>query len=104
MCIRDRINSWQHNDPTRQGLNEQSRLLLAVIFDGIVGSVLGLQLSEVDDSNGQTLDQLMQLVLDLRSDARAHKDWTTSDKIRDRLDEINIQVKDGKEGATWGFK
>jgi cysteinyl-tRNA synthetase len=48
------------------------------------------------------VDGLMNLILDMRAQARAQKDWAASDKIRDTLAEIGIQVKDGKEGVTWG--
>jgi cysteinyl-tRNA synthetase len=43
----------------------------------------------------------MALVLELRQKARANRDFATSDLIRDRLKAAGIQVKDGKEGATW---
>ena len=51
----------------------------------------------------ESLDGVMQLVLDLRQQARANKDWTTSDKIRDALAKENILVKDGKEGSSWSL-
>ena len=54
--------------------------------------------SAADDT---TLDGLMGLILDLRAGARANKDWTVSDKIRDALVNAGIAVKDGKEGTTW---
>ena len=47
------------------------------------------------------MDKVMELVLDLRQDARANKNWGVSDKIRAALAEANITVKDGKEGSTW---
>lgn len=43
----------------------------------------------------------MRLILDMRQAARTNKDWGTSDKIRDVLKELDIVVKDGKDGATW---
>jgi cysteinyl-tRNA synthetase len=43
----------------------------------------------------------MDLVLELRQEAREKKDWSTSDKIRDGLAAAGIVVKDGKEGTTW---
>jgi cysteinyl-tRNA synthetase len=43
----------------------------------------------------------MGLVLTLRKDARDKKDFSTSDKIRDELLKLSIQVKDGKDGTTW---
>ncbi len=47
------------------------------------------------------IDGLMDLILELRHDARANKDWGTSDKIRDSLNALKIMVKDSKEGSTW---
>jgi cysteinyl-tRNA synthetase len=43
----------------------------------------------------------MELILDIRAQARTQKDWATSDKIRDALATVGIAVKDGKEGASW---
>jgi cysteinyl-tRNA synthetase len=50
------------------------------------------------------LDGLMQFIIELRQNARTQKDWTTSDKIRDTLNAIEIELKDGKEGTKWGLK
>ena len=44
----------------------------------------------------------MELVLEMRQQAREEKNWGISDLIRDRLQEAGITVKDGKEGASWG--
>ena len=41
------------------------------------------------------------MVLDLRAKAKAAKDWTTSDRIRDELAAAGFEVKDTKDGATW---
>jgi cysteinyl-tRNA synthetase len=61
--------------------------------------VLGLQ-KEAAGSESR-LAPVMDLVLDLRGQARTNKDWTTSDQIRDGLANAGIVVKDGKEGTTW---
>ena len=45
--------------------------------------------------------ELMKVILELRKDVRARKDFAASDKIRDELLKIGIQVKDGKDGVTW---
>ncbi|MDG1330851.1 MAG: cysteine--tRNA ligase [Crocinitomicaceae bacterium] len=64
-----------------------------------VVNVLGLKQTS---SQGETrLKPVMDLVLDLRSEARSNKDWGTSDKIRDGLAAAGIVVKDGKEGTSW---
>jgi cysteinyl-tRNA synthetase len=75
------------------------RDLLAKEMNGFIAGVLGLQPSE--ESNDSKLAPVMNLVLDLRQQARSNKDWTTSDKIRDGLAAAGIVVKDGKEGTTW---
>jgi cysteinyl-tRNA synthetase len=64
-----------------------------------VYDVLGLQ-KEAAGSESR-LAPVMDLVLDLRGQARTNKDWTTSDQIRDGLAKAGIVVKDGKEGTTW---
>lgn len=50
------------------------------------------------------VDGLMQLIIDLRQQARENKDWPTSDKIRDVLQNLDIQIKDGKDETSWSFK
>lgn len=40
-------------------------------------------------------------MLDIRQEAKARKEWSTSDRIRDRLAEIGITVKDRKDGYDW---
>lgn len=61
--------------------------------------VLGLQINL--ETNHSRLQPVMDLVLELRQEAREKKDWSTSDKIRDGLAAAGILVKDGKEGTTW---
>ncbi len=72
-------------------------------FTYFVTDILGLQDETVAGRPDTHLmvDGLMQLLLDIRQDARKQKDWATSDKIRDALKNLNIVVKDGKEGSSW---
>ncbi len=49
----------------------------------------------------EAFGKVMDLVLDWRSMAKSNKDWTTSDRIRDALNEAGIEVKDTKDGVTW---
>lgn len=46
----------------------------------------------------------VDLVLEVRANAKAAKDWATSDLIRNRLAEIGFNVKDTKNGAEWSLK
>jgi cysteinyl-tRNA synthetase len=73
--------------------------LLSTEMHCFVSDVLGLAMTtEQDDSK---LDGVMELVLNLRQQARTNKDWTTSDQIRDGLAAVGIVVKDGKDGTSW---
>jgi cysteinyl-tRNA synthetase len=74
-------------------------------FEDLLFVILGLQdeSASVDDHMEQ-LRGLMELIIDMRQQARQNKDWTTSDKIRDALAAANIELKDGKEGTAWTIK
>lgn len=49
------------------------------------------------------LTPVLELLLEIRQNARNQKDWDTSDKIRDRLKQINIEIQDTHDGSTWKF-
>jgi cysteinyl-tRNA synthetase len=68
-------------------------------MNGFVFNVLGL--NELTSDDNSKLARVMDLVLELRQQARDIKDWTTSDKIRDGLAAAGIVVNDGKEGCSW---
>ena len=44
---------------------------------------------------------MVELLIGMRNNARDNKDWALSDKIRDELLALGIQLKDGKEGTTF---
>lgn len=64
-------------------------------------NVLGILESTNTNDNSEAMNYLMDLVLDIRKESRDNKDWATSDKIRDILNQAGIVVKDGKDGSTW---
>ena len=65
--------------------------------------VFGLQQS-VETSNGK-LNDVMQLLIDIRKEAKVKKDFVTSDKIRNQLNEMGILLKDEKGGEmSWGIE
>ncbi|MFP4471554.1 MAG: cysteine--tRNA ligase [Bacteroidales bacterium] len=79
--------------------------LLRETFNSFVFDILGLKAEEKAASGDDELTGgLMQLILDIRKQAKANKDWGTADKIRDDLTKLNIVVKDTKEGAVWNRK
>ena len=70
-------------------------------FKSVIHDVFGLRGEGESEADQERLDGVMKLVLELRQQARANKDWATADKIRDMLADVNITVKDGKDGSSW---
>jgi cysteinyl-tRNA synthetase len=71
-----------------------------------MAALLGIFLKPVPKStsnsdDGEILDGLMKLMLQLRAEARARRDFATSDAVRDGLASIGITLQDGKQGTTW---
>ena len=76
---------------------------LVDLFDNVVFGVLGLRDEETAEGGKamKTIDGLVNMVLEQRKAAKAAKDWATSDRIRDDLKALGIQIKDGKDGTEW---
>ncbi|HTZ55332.1 MAG TPA: cysteine--tRNA ligase [Candidatus Acidoferrum sp.] len=62
---------------------------------------LRAQLSDEVSLNGSSAEEAIAKVVDARSRARAAKDWAASDRLRDALAAVGIDVKDSKDGTTW---
>ena len=72
------------------------------LFDNIVFGVLGLRDEESEGGKAaQTIDGLVNMVLEQRKAAKAAKDWATSDRIRDDLKALGVLIKDTKDGTEW---
>jgi cysteinyl-tRNA synthetase len=52
----------------------------------------------------EVIDSLVRVVLDQRQDARARKDFTTADALRDGLDRIGIRIEDTASGVRWSLE
>ena len=76
---------------------------LKSIFNIFVNDILGLVATK--ESSGKDLtNEIMELVLQLRGNAKKNKDFNTADLIRDELDKVGIQIKDSREGSSWEVK
>ena len=82
---------------TEEALKTFKTTMKAFIFD-----VLGLEDVTASD-NSDKLSKVVELLIEMRNEARANKDWALSDKIRDELLEKGIQLKDGKDGTTFSL-
>jgi len=72
-----------------------------------LGSVLGFFQnleSRLQERKPDKMDDLIDLIVAYRSDARSRKDWAMSDRIRDDLAKLGIELKDTPQGCTWSFK
>ena len=88
----------------KASLTETDAAGLVRLFDDIVFGVLGLKDEEAGSGKlAVTVDGLVNMVLEQRNAAKAAKDWATSDRIRDDLKVLGIQIKDTKEGTTWNL-
>jgi cysteinyl-tRNA synthetase len=99
------INSYKDGKVEFMNFSVETMELLKKCFTDVLKNILGLKDDASSQGSGlyESLDGVMQLVLDLRQQARANKDWPTSDKIRDALAKENILVKDGKDGSSWSL-
>ena len=68
-----------------------------------MSTYLGLEEQQATEGSSNALDGVVNLLINLRNEARANKDFATSDKIRDELLEMGIQLKDGKDGTTFSI-
>lgn len=74
--------------------------LLKDSLNTYVYDVLGLYASD-NTNNNTKLEEVVNLLIEMRKTARANKDFAQSDLIRDQLAAIGIELKDGKEGTTF---
>jgi len=84
-----------------ESISPEDKSALQTILNGFIFDVLGLENKTVDGTDSDKLSGVVDLLIQLRKDARDNKDFATSDKIRDQLAEMGIQLKDGKEGTTF---
>ncbi|MFP7657074.1 cysteine--tRNA ligase [Chryseobacterium proteolyticum] len=77
-----------------EDLADLKSTLHAFIFD-----VLGLQ--PIEENNNEKLDQTLQVLIELRNQARKSKNFELSDQIRDKLLAEGIELKDGRDGTTY---
>lgn len=97
------INSHRDAKSEKSTLSNEILDVLRKAFEDFIYTIFGL-MDDLDvqgtGSNGY-LNGLMELIINLRQNARENKDWPTSDKIRDTLNELEIKLMDGKEGTSW---
>jgi cysteinyl-tRNA synthetase len=95
------INALNANKET---LNKKDLTKFASTFEFFIVDILGLKPITQKNIKDNNIEGVMKILLELRNKAKQNKDFITADMIRDELDKISIQIKDGREGTTWNMK
>lgn len=74
---------------------EHLNRIVSIYFRGILG------IQELLSGSSNHLDSVLQVLIDMRAQAKADKDFALSDLIRDKLKTSGIEIMDSKEGSTW---
>jgi len=98
--LSSKINSFNDNKIDIDLLSKSALDHLKKHFDTFLFDIFGLK-DDISSSGNGKMDGLMNLIIELRQQARENKDWPTSDKIRDGLKALHIKLKDGKQGTEW---
>jgi len=77
---------------------------LKILFHSFVFDIFGFKPENQNENNSNVLTEVVDLLMKLRAEAKANKDWATSDKIRNELAAIGFDIKDGKDGVSWELK
>jgi cysteinyl-tRNA synthetase len=85
----------------KESLTSEDIGLLRNMMHTFVFDILGLLPENDPQAGNQVISNLMNIILDLRGEARTNKDWATSDRLRDALAQAGVVIKDTKEGSTW---
>lgn len=87
----------------KETLNAADLDTLGKTMNAFVFDVLGLENEVAADANSDKLEGTVNLLITMRNEARANKNFALSDQIRDQLAVLGIQIKDGKEGTTFSL-
>lgn len=93
------INGLKNGQVELGRVRERTLRDLEKHFNTFIFDIFGLR-EEGESGEDGVLDGVMQLVIEIRKEAREKKDFAIADKIRDQLNELHIQLKDAKDGGT----
>ncbi len=84
---------------TAEDINALRKLYKLFVFE-----ILGLKQEDSAAGQEELTSSLVNILINLRKEARVRKDFATSDLIRNELSQLGIEVKDTKDGMEWSFK
>ena len=95
------VNLLKENTAT---ITAKDFLVFTTTINAFVFDVLGLEDEKSASDNTEKLDGVVNMLIEMRKQARDNKDFAMSDQIRDQLVALGIQLKDGKEGTTFSVQ
>ena len=84
-------------------LTTEDKETLQFLFTEIMDGVLGIVDEQSGSGSSVILNEVVGMILEMRKEAKAEKNFAKSDAIRQRLTEIGITIKDTKEGTEWSL-
>ena len=90
--------------PASQADIDALRSLFRTFLVDILGIIPDAGADDASEARIKPFEQAVDLLLEMRANAKAARDWATSDLIRDRLAAIGFDVKDTKNGFEWSLK
>ena len=88
----------------KEALSAADLQLFTKAMNAFIFDVLGLEDEKESDSNNDKLEGTVNMLIEMRKQARDNKNFALSDQIRDQLITLGIQLKDGKEGTTFSVQ
>ncbi|MBP6610185.1 MAG: cysteine--tRNA ligase [Paludibacter sp.] len=85
----------------KESINEADLIELKSVFALYIDQILGLKNETEASSGNEAYKKAIDLLLTMRMEAKANKDWATSDKIRNELTALGFEIKDTKDGFEW---
>ncbi|HYM95089.1 MAG TPA: DALR domain-containing protein, partial [Chitinophagaceae bacterium] len=96
------INSMKDKTIPVSALSRQTFELLQKQFKAFLEDILGMK--SIYD-NDEKLEKVLELLIHIRKEAKSKKDYATSDKIRNQLQQMGILLKDEKDGSiSWSIE
>ena len=85
----------------KETISEDDLNELKAVYQLYIVDLLGLKSEDQVAGTNEAYKKAIDLLLNMRMEAKQNKDWVTSDKIRNSLTEFGFEIKDTKEGFEW---
>lgn len=98
--LASKVNAFNNRQLEMSEISEELFERMAQTMKRTVFDIMGLKPDRSGEDGGLT-DELIQILINIRLEARQNKDFATSDKIRDDLQKVGVRLKDDKSGTTF---